>query len=90
MPALFLPTFKTAGHHRSARPRRNLEQTNPRRTVSGTDHMERKIYNALALLTDCAQRLIDEIDPADKLQFNLEFLAQAVRSAEKVLTECHQ
>ncbi len=52
--------------------------------------MERKIYNALALLTDCAQRLIDEIDHADKLQFNLEFLAQAVRSAEKVLTECHQ
>ena len=52
--------------------------------------MERKIYNALALLTDCAQRLIDEIDHADKLQFNLEFLAQAVRSAEKALTECHQ
>ena len=49
--------------------------------------METKIYNALALLTDCAQRVLAEIDQPEKLKFNLEFLADAVASAEKILLQ---
>jgi len=44
-----------------------------------------KLYNALALLTDCAQRLLAEIKDPIALQANLEFLDHAIKNAEKIL-----
>ena len=48
-----------------------------------------KLYNCLALLTDTAKLLLRDIDKpsnlAANLAANLDYLAQAIRSAEKIL-----
>lgn len=44
-----------------------------------------KLYNALALLTDCAKRLNQEIENPVATKINLEFLVLAIKSAEKIL-----
>jgi hypothetical protein len=44
-----------------------------------------KIYNALALLTDTAKLVLRDIENPAILAANLDFLAQAVASAEKIL-----
>ena len=46
-----------------------------------------KLYNALALLTDCAQRLVAEIRDPIALQENLQFLDHALKNAEKILIQ---
>lgn len=44
-----------------------------------------KLYNALALLTDCAKILLRDIDKPATLSDNLKFLSLAIQSAEKIL-----
>jgi len=44
-----------------------------------------KIYNALALLTDTAKLVLRDIQNPDTLAANLDYLAQAIRAAEKIL-----
>ena len=44
-----------------------------------------KLYNCLALLTDTAKLLLRDIDKPASLAANLDYLAQAIRSAEKIL-----
>ena len=44
-----------------------------------------KLYNCLALLTDTAKLLLRDIDKPSNLAANLDYLAQAIRSAEKIL-----
>ena len=44
-----------------------------------------KIYNALALLTDTAKLLLRDMHNPASLAANLDYLAQAIRSAEKIL-----
>ena len=46
-----------------------------------------KLYNALALLTDCAQRLLAEISDPIALKENLHFLDHALKNAEKILIQ---
>jgi hypothetical protein len=46
-----------------------------------------KIYNALALLTDTAKLVLRDIENPSSLAANLNFLAQAVASAEKILLQ---
>ena len=46
-----------------------------------------KLYNALALLTDCAQRLLAEISDPIAFKENLQFLDHATQNAEKILTQ---
>ena len=61
---------------------------NPRRTASGTDTMESpKLYNTLALLTDCAKRLTQEIENPIATKINIEFLVIAIKNAETILTK---
>ena len=44
-----------------------------------------KIYNALALLTETAKLVLRDIDNPATLAVNLEYLASAIRCAEKIL-----
>jgi hypothetical protein len=44
-----------------------------------------KLYNALALLTDTAKLVLRDSDKPAILAVNLKYLAQAMRSAEKIL-----
>ena len=44
-----------------------------------------KIYNALALLTDTAKLVLSDIHNPATLAANLDYLAQAIRAAEKIL-----
>ena len=44
-----------------------------------------KLYNALALLTDTAKLVLRDKDNPDTLAANLDYLAQAIRAAEKIL-----
>ena len=46
-----------------------------------------KLYNALALLTDTAKLILRDIENPSTLAANLDFLAQAVASAEKILLQ---
>jgi hypothetical protein len=46
-----------------------------------------KIYNALALLTDTAKLVLRDIENPSSLAANLDYLAQAVASAEKILLQ---
>jgi hypothetical protein len=46
-----------------------------------------KIYNALALLTDTAKLVLRDIQNPDTLAANLDYLAQAIASAEKILLQ---
>jgi hypothetical protein len=46
-----------------------------------------KIYNALALLTDTAKLVLRDIKNPDTLAVNLDYLAQAIASAEKILLQ---
>lgn len=44
-----------------------------------------KLYNCLALLTDTAKLVLRDIDKPTTLAANLDYLAQAIRAAEKIL-----
>ena len=44
-----------------------------------------KLYNALALLTDTAKLVLRDKDNPDTFAANLDYLAQAIRAAEKIL-----
>ena len=44
-----------------------------------------KLYNALALLTDTAKLVLSDIHNPSTLAANLDYLAQAIRAAEKIL-----
>ena len=44
-----------------------------------------KLYNALALLTDTAKLVLSDIHNPATLAANLDYLAQAIRAAEKIL-----
>lgn len=44
-----------------------------------------KLYNALALLTDTAKLVLRDIENPAALTANLEYLASAIRCAEKIL-----
>jgi hypothetical protein len=50
-----------------------------------TQNFPHKLYNALALLTDCAQRLTQEIENPIATKINIEFLVIAIKSAETIL-----
>ena len=88
---------RTAALHRNylTHPRRGSDPlaTNPKPRPGGTRNLERrtmkhqKLYNALALLTDCAQRLLAEISDPIALKENLHFLDHALKNAEKILIE---
>jgi len=44
-----------------------------------------KLYNTLALLTDCAKRLTQEIENPIATKTNIEFLVIAIKNAETIL-----
>jgi hypothetical protein len=44
-----------------------------------------KLYNALALLTDSAKRVTEEIENPIATKINIEFLVIAIKSAETIL-----
>jgi hypothetical protein len=46
-----------------------------------------KLYNALALLTDTAKLILRDIENPSTLAANLNYIAQAVASAEKILLQ---
>ena len=46
-----------------------------------------KLYNALALLTDTAKLILRDIQNPATLAANLDYLAQAIASAEKILLQ---
>jgi hypothetical protein len=46
-----------------------------------------KIYNALALLTDTAKLVLRDMHNPATLAANLDYLAQAIASAEKILLQ---
>jgi hypothetical protein len=46
-----------------------------------------KLYNALALITDTAKLVLRDMHNPASLAANLDYLAQAIASAEKILLQ---